>query len=580
MVHCDTRKYLTGFSTRSNFPTHLVPSSWRLRLFEVHLPELGYGAQYLGGCEDPATVAIEARTLKRRRVATSGAEVPAVPKMELLGSKESKNLATKSRKYGSLAALIKAFGEFILIADAKDVIIGFWASRQPSAPRFPKAIFTRRLGNLVEPTLLAKIRTIADRTATRHAREEVECSFTIGGLRRWFSVSALPLGTAGYDHRALCIAARNVTHRVEAMQTLSDREALLAKAEEVANFGSCEMDLKTNKVKLSAHLMKIYELPPDQKWSQEIYWERMHPDDRIRAQRLLDSSRKHGQPVKYISRYCALDGSVRVHLALSLPVLDESGKAVRSLGVIHDITEHAKSYQELQRLSQQLLKEQDTQRRHLARELHESAGQSLASLKMTLGRLREAITDNPELVSELLDSAGQLADGAIREVRTVTYLLHPPLLDDAGLGPALRWYTKGFMERSGISTTLNVSEPFPRLRQDIETTVFRVVQEALTNVHRYSGSASAEIKLWHADSKLCVEIRDRGCGFPPAEEPSQQPTKLGVGISGMRERVKQLNGEFEISSVPGRGTTVHAVFPAVPVRPVVQLSQARAGSRG
>jgi PAS domain S-box-containing protein len=520
-------------------------------------------------------MAIESRTLKRRRVATSGTEAQAIPKMELIGSKQPKNPASNFRKYGSLAALIKAFGEFNLVADRNQVIVGFWASR-----RFSKTIIGHHLARLIHPTLLAEIKSLADRTASRRAREEVEYSLTIGGVRRWFSASAIPLGAPGSDQPAICITARDVTHRVEAMQTLADREALLAKAEEIANFGSCEMDLKTNKVKLSAHLLKIYGLSSGQKWSREMYWERMHPGDRTRAQRLLDSSQKHGQPVEFISRYCAPDGSVRVHLAQSLPVLDESGKVVRSLGVIHDVTEHAKSHQELRRLSQQLLNEQDTQRRHLARELHESAGQSLASLKMTLGRLRQAVVENPELVSGLLDSAVDLADGAIREVRTVTYLLHPPMLDDAGLGPALRWYAKGFAERSEISATLHISDPFPRFRQDIETTVFRVVQEALTNVHRYSGSSTADIKLWHERSKLYVEIRDQGCGFPPAQEPSQQRTQLGVGISGMRERVKQLDGDFEISSVPGQGTTVRATLPAVPMKPVFQLPQLTPRARG
>jgi two-component system, NarL family, sensor kinase len=514
-------------------------------------------------------MAIEARAPKRKQAENSVTKTRSIPKMELVGRQVPKNAPSKPSGFDSVSSLIKTLGEFNLITDVNETIVGFWASRSPS-PK--KSILGRPLTSFVQPDVASEIRALADRTTAGNARAELERPVRINGVNSWFSVSAMPLRTPDSDRSALCLAARNVTHRVQAMQTLADREALLAKAEEIANFGSYEIDLKTNKVKLSPQLRKLFGLSRHQKWSRDMYWTRMHPSDRVRVQRLLDGSWEHGQPVEYTSRYCAADGSVRVHLTQSLPMLDDQGVVVRGFVVIHDITEQAKSHQELRRLSHQLMNEQDSQRRHLARELHESAGQSLASLKMTLGRLREAVDETPELVSDLLDSADLLADGAICEVRTVTHLLHPPMLDDAGLGPALRWYSRGFTERSGICATLAIVDPFPRLSQDIETTVFRVVQEALTNVHRYSGSDSAEITVRLDESKLYIEIRDRGCGFPPAAEP-QRRTELGVGISGMHERVKQLNGDFEISSVPGRGTTVRAVLPAIPVKPLHHSSR-------
>ncbi|MGH9740321.1 MAG: ATP-binding protein [Candidatus Acidiferrales bacterium] len=327
------------------------------------------------------------------------------------------------------------------------------------------------------------------------------------------------------------------------------------------------MDLKTNEVRLSPQLMRIYELAPDHEWSEDIYWDRMHPGDRARVHLLTEKSMAAGKPYDFVARYCAPDGRVRVHLAHTVPLLDEQGKVTKAMGVIQDVTEHAASHQELCRLSQQLMREQDSQRRHLARELHESAGQSLAALKMTLGRVREALPEGSDSAASLLESAALLADGAVREVRTISYLLHPPMLDDAGLGPALRWYTTGFTERSGIRATLEISEPFPRYSQEIETTVFRVVQEALTNVHRYSGSATAEIRVLHDDSQLRVEIRDRGCGIPPSADPLHRRTELGVGISGMRERVKQLDGIFEFDGAAGTGSTVRVLLPVSPSKP-------------
>lgn len=363
------------------------------------------------------------------------------------------------------------------------------------------------------------------------------------------------------------MATRDVTHRVEALNALSEREALLAQAEEIANFGSWEMNLKTRETKLSRQMLKIYDLAPGESWSASTYWKRMHPSDRLRVRDLVDKSVMEGKHFRYVARYCAPDGRLRVHLAHTLPLVDDKGKVTRAIGVIQDITEHAEARRKLRHLSRQIMNEQDTQRRHLARELHESAGQSLAALKMTLGRLREAFLEDADQVSSLLDSASLLADGAAREVRTVSYLLHPPLLDDAGLGPALRWYAQGFSERSGITASVQISEPFPRYRQEVETTVFRVVQEALTNVHRYSGSSSVEITVSQDNSALSVEVRDHGCGFPPSTEAPHGRDAAGVGISGMRERVKQLAGTFELTSVPGKGTVVLVTLPAGPFPP-------------
>jgi two-component system sensor histidine kinase UhpB len=139
--------------------------------------------------------------------------------------------------------------------------------------------------------------------------------------------------------------------------------------------------------------------------------------------------------------------------------------------------------------------------------------------------------------------------------------MHPPLLDEAGLAPALRWYARGFADRSKLAVTVDIAENFGRLPQEIETTIFRVVQEALTNVHRYSGSATARIRIWRDDRLLHAEVQDEGCGLTIAGVGRGSHAPPGVGIAGMRERVQQLNGAFDIESVPGKGTTVRATLP-------------------
>lgn len=155
----------------------------------------------------------------------------------------------------------------------------------------------------------------------------------------------------------------------------------------------------------------------------------------------------------------------------------------------------------------------------------------------------------------------ELTEAAAREVRTVSYLMHPPLLDEAGLGAALRWYVTGFTDRSGIDVSLEVDDHVGRQSQEIETTVFRMVQEALTNVHRYSGSRKAWIRIMRANGRIRAEVRDEGRGLRVDSRALTKAAPLGVGIAGMRERVEQLGGTFELESAPGHGTTLRATLP-------------------
>jgi signal transduction histidine kinase len=139
--------------------------------------------------------------------------------------------------------------------------------------------------------------------------------------------------------------------------------------------------------------------------------------------------------------------------------------------------------------------------------------------------------------------------------------MYPPLLDDAGLGPALNWYIRGFAERSGVKASVEIKRSFGRYPQEIETAIFCIVQEALTNVHRYSGSPTVVVRLGQDDSSIHAEIEDHGCGLPILSPMRGKTPVMGVGIAGMRERVKQLNGSFEIISTPGSGTVVRAILP-------------------
>jgi len=221
--------------------------------------------------------------------------------------------------------------------------------------------------------------------------------------------------------------------------------------------------------------------------------------------------------------------------------------------------EHAE--QALRGLSTRLLQIQDQERRRIARELHDSTGQSLAVLTMNLSKCsKEVEGSNPELSRQLGESR-EIAQSVSDELRTTSYLLHPPLLDEMGLQAGLRWYIEGFKKRSNIDVRLNLPENLERLPPDLELMIFRVVQEGLTNIHRHSGSATAAICLCNSIGKLTLEIRDQGTGIPTDKRADVAgPGTAGVGLRGMRERVRGFGGELEISS-DGKGTLVRAVIP-------------------
>lgn len=215
----------------------------------------------------------------------------------------------------------------------------------------------------------------------------------------------------------------------------------------------------------------------------------------------------------------------------------------------------------LRQLSARLLRVQDEERRRIARELHDSTGQVLALLSMNLAGLEvEAAKVSPKLARSLSENA-RMVEQISGELRTISYLLHPPLLDEVGLESALRWYTEGFVQRSGIRVHLDLGGEFGRLTPDLETAVFRVVQECLTNIHRHSGSATAAIRLSQSAGRVMVEIEDAGKGIAP-EKLSQVVSfgAPGVGLRGIRERIKDFEGELEIAS-GDNGTTVRVSIP-------------------
>jgi PAS domain S-box-containing protein len=277
------------------------------------------------------------------------------------------------------------------------------------------------------------------------------------------------------------------------------------------------------------------------------------------------------------------------------PVRDASGKIVGASKIARDIThrkrierelrESEERYrtladaldtqvqfrtQELERrnsdlrdLSGRLMESQDVERRHIARELHDSAGQTLAALGMSLAQLAHDAKNNPDQIAKGIEDAEGLVQHLTQEIRTTSYLLHPPLLDETGISSALSWYVQGLAERSGLEIDLQVPENFGRLPSDMELLIFRLVQESLTNIHRHSGSKTALIRIEREECSVRVEVEDKGTGMSPERLKEIQSQGTGVGIRGMRERVRHFCGDLVIES-NGSGTKVCANLPLKP----------------
>jgi len=265
-------------------------------------------------------------------------------------------------------------------------------------------------------------------------------------------------------------------------------------------------------------------------------------------------------------------------------IRDESGELIGFGKVTRDYTERIKvsevlrkevaerteaqrklhdSEKSLRQLSLRLLQTQDEERRRIGRDLHDSVGQYLVGLKMKVDSLKSAAVRSQRGDSSELAECSQLIEEAISEVRTISYLLYPPMLEELGLKSAVPWYLEGFTKRSGIKTAFEVSPEFDRIHSDLELALFRALQESLTNVHRHSGSSTAIVRLLTMNRAVVLQVIDEGKGTQSKKLQDRAQDWMGtfgVGLRGMNERLRQLGGSLELSST-AEGTTVTATLP-------------------
>jgi len=404
------------------------------------------------------------------------------------------------------------------------------------------------------------------------------------GTRRWMETHAVPMRDNSTGQTVQLAVTRDVTARREADEKLRrSEEELRALADSIPQLAW----MANPEGHVFWYNRGWYEYTGTTQDQMEAGgWQAVHDPNLLpRVLEKWNESVRTGTPFEMEFPLRGADGEFRWFLTRVSPFRDHEGKVTRWFGTNTNIDEQqqllrslseardqlekrvemrtaqlATANENLRDLSARLLKVQDEERRRLARELHDSVGQILAALSMNISAVQSQ--------SHKLDSQGaaavaenvQLLEQVSREIRTISHLLHPPLLEIAGLASAIRWYVDGFSERSKIKVDLEIPSDFGRLPEDIELAVFRITQECLTNIHRHSGSATAAIRIQQEGNRLTVQVRDDGKGIPPEKQWELiESSRGGVGFGGMRERVRQLGGTLKIQS-NGTGTVIIATL--------------------
>jgi PAS domain S-box-containing protein len=416
---------------------------------------------------------------------------------------------------------------------------------------------------------------LADKAAGKPSEDEMRMR-RADGEYRWFLVRTAPLRDDRGNPVKWCGVSIDIEDRKRAEEALrsSEREqrqiaeqlererARLVEAQEMAKIGSWEAELQSLNVIWSDQTHRIFETDPSRFHpTRPKFREFIHPEDRVKVDAAFVASLDKCSPSTVEYRIVMPDGRVKILEERWQAFDDEGGKPVRLAGTCRDITERVRAEEELRRLSGQLLRLQDEERRRIARDLHDSTGQDLVALAATLSQLHASIPSSSRKLRKLASQCQALADQSISDVRTLSYLLHPPMLDEAGLEDAIRHYASGFTERTGIEAKLEISR-LGRMKPDVELTLFRVVQESLTNIQRHSGSSQAKIRIQRDRGKIALEISDKGSGISGnlRKGNGKMSFGLGVGIPSMHERVKLIGGRLDIES-SSSGTLVRVTIP-------------------
>lgn len=415
--------------------------------------------------------------------------------------------------------------------------------------------FRHATGQAINAGEWASHRALDDGQTTRDELIDIE---TFDGERKTIENYAAPILDADGIITGAVVVNEDVTERVRAAEALRKTERLLVDAEKLGRTGSWEQDLVSGQVfNTEANRRLFFGDDLSKGTRMEDYIEAVHPDDRDWVMRRREQLHGGTGPDSIEYRVIWPDGSVHWIFGRATVVPDQAGRPVRAYGTNADVTErkHAEEElgrraQQLEALSRKLIEAQEAERRAVARELHDDFGQVLFALKLNLLRLECDTSESIELV-----------DGAIARMRDLAQALRPPLLDELGLEEALRWYVEHEANRAGLAFRLAIAPLGRRPPAALETTCFRVVQEALTNVIRHAQAHLVEVELSKANGTLQLVVRDDGRGFDVPAARKRAIEGESQGLLSMQERFTLAGGDLQIDSAPGGGTRVHGRLP-------------------
>jgi PAS domain S-box-containing protein len=355
----------------------------------------------------------------------------------------------------------------------------------------------------------------------------------------------------------------NAVARKRAGEALSRREAELNEAQRLASIGSWEWDILTDRLTYSDELRRIYGFEgEDRNSANKAFSEAIHHDDRARRDAAIRAALSGGPPYNVEFRIIRPDKSVRFVHSRGQLICDQAGKPVRMIGMAQDITDRKRAAKELEKanhrlrlLSRRLFEVQEKERRHLARELHDEIGQVLTAAKINL---QAAMKEADGAKSKRINETAAILEKLLGQVRQISLDLRPSMLDDLGLVPALRSLLDQQGRRASVAVHLSAKNVPENLDQEIQTTCFRIAQEAITNAVRHANATRINVDLGRENGNLRLQVRDNGRGF---DADSAQAQAVGLGLIGIKERAHLVNAQAKIVSSPNKGTTVEVSLP-------------------
>jgi PAS domain S-box-containing protein len=504
-----------------------------------------------------------------------------------------------------LQALINSIDEIVFECTVDGTFLDIWTTNENLLFRPRAEMLGKRMSEVISDEFFLPLQEVFHRVLATGNGEDLEYSLPMGGYERWFLGRATPITAPDGSYKTICVLVRDITSRKQAEEALRQKESTIRSLLRISNKLNATLNVDAI---LDTVVREAIGLADATGGGSAISTPQGLIGDRFFDPYFEKESSFTWDPnagamgwvlkskLPYLSNNAAEDPRIspiarqvlNLRHVLVAPVLDVNGELIAVFGIhnkksgsgftqtdmenvigLARITaialQNAVAYRKIQqgeeemhRLSSRLLQMQDRERRRIARELHETTAQNLAGLAMQLGQIKRADPTLPAATKKVVDECLATAKQTMEGIRTLSYLLHPPLLEETGLAPTVSWFVTDFAERTGIEVDLDLPASIGRLPRECETTLFRIMQECLTNVYRHAGSLWARIKIHRGSNSVSMEVEDHGHGMATV---NASDSWFGVGIAGMRERAKQLAGTLEIKSAPGTGTIVCVVLP-------------------